>query len=244
MGEIIPGACMKAPTDSACTDTDFGATDTLPDLMATAVSDLTTAKACLADPSASSCTTTYSSSSALPSVLDLKCSTSTCSTIETDVDTLETSVTALESCMQTPTDSSCTDEDIGGTDSLPDKVALLTTCMTTPDDSSCTINAVSDSLPLMVTNMDSCMTSIEDSDCTSSYGATTNYVSNSGSSLVGWVQQLRMPSIIQCTMGPTALTFSNEATTNSDGDKVTTDSCNVAKWYEQVTWSSCTQSDH
>ena len=82
-----------------------------------------------------------------------------------------------------------------------------------------------------------------------------------------------MPSIIQCTMGTTALTFSNEATTNSDGDKVTTDSCNVAKWYEQVgrlehcsqiskhanrakyptlvinktftqvTWSSCTQSD-
>jgi len=44
-------------------------------------------------------------------------------------------------------------------------------------------------------------------------------------------------------MGTTALTFSNEATTNSDGDKVTTDSCNVAKWYEQVTWSSCTQSD-
>ena len=88
------------------------------------------------------------------------------------------------------------------------QVALLTTCMTTPDDSSCTINAVSDSLPLMVcnflrsstflhnsfqvTNMDSCMTSIEDSDCTSSYGATTNYVSNSGSSLVGWVQQLSM----------------------------------------------------
>ena len=87
------------------------------------------------------------------------------------------------------------------------QVALLTTCMTTPDDSSCTINAVSDSLPLMVgsfprsstlhnsfqvTNMDSCMTSIEDSDCTSSYGATSNYVSNSGSSLVGWVQQLSM----------------------------------------------------
>ena len=43
-----------------------------------------------------------------------------------------------------------------------------------------------------VTNMDSCMTSIEDSECTSSYGATSNYVSNSGSSLVGWVQQLSM----------------------------------------------------
>ena len=94
-------------------------------LQATTVSDLTTAKACLSDPSVScicpttiqapfnsywhkhqfppshddcqdsSCTTTYSSTSALPSVLDLKCSTSTCSSIQTDIDSLETSVTAL-----------------------------------------------------------------------------------------------------------------------------------------------------
>ena len=29
----IIGACMKTPTNSACTSTDFGATDTLPDLL-------------------------------------------------------------------------------------------------------------------------------------------------------------------------------------------------------------------
>ena len=29
----ILGSCMKTPTSSACTSTDFGATDTLPDLM-------------------------------------------------------------------------------------------------------------------------------------------------------------------------------------------------------------------
>merc|ERR1719458_373857 len=236
-------ACMKTPTSSACTTTDFGSTDTLPNLLATTVSDLTTAKACLSDPSASSCTTTYSSSSALPSVLNLKCSTSTCSSIQTDVDSLETSVSALNSCMQSPTDSSCTGEDIGGSDSLPDKVALLTTCMTTPDDSTCTINAVSTSLPLKVTNMDSCMTSIEDTSCTSSYGATSNYVSNAGSSLIGWVQQLRMPSVVQCTLGTTALTFASVATDDADGNKVTTDNCGVSKNYEQLTWSSCTQSD-
>ena len=97
-------------------------------------------------------------------MLELKCSTSTCSSIQTDVDSLETSVSALsengggdqnddddqkemdgqehhsqlpekmmmmikiimipDSCMQSPTDSSCTGEDIGGTDSLPDKVNI------------------------------------------------------------------------------------------------------------------------
>merc|ERR1719288_604195 len=87
------------------------------------------------------------------------------------------------------------------------------------------------------------MTSIEDSTCTSSYGTTSNYVSNSGSSLIGWVQQLRMPSIVQCTLGTTALTFSNVATEDDDGNKVTTDSCGVAANYQQLTWSSCTQSD-
>ena len=30
-----------------------------------------------------------------------------------------------DSCMQSPTDSSCTGEDIGGTDSLPDKVNIM-----------------------------------------------------------------------------------------------------------------------
>jgi len=87
------------------------------------------------------------------------------------------------------------------------------------------------------------MTSIEDGSCTSSYGATSKYVSKGGSSLVGWVQQLRMPSIIQCTLGTTALTFSTVATDDDDGNKVTTDGCGVAKNYEQLTWSSCTQSD-
>ena len=100
-------------------------------------------------------------------MLELKCSTTTCSSIQTDVDSLETSVSALsengggdqndddddqkeldvqehqsqlsekmimmmminvimipDSCMQSPTDSSCTGEDIGGTDSLPDKVNI------------------------------------------------------------------------------------------------------------------------
>ena len=66
-------------------------------------------------------------------------------------------------------------------------------------------------------------------------GSTTEYVSISMVTLIFYhISWSGMPSIIQCTMGTTALTFSNEATTNSDGDKVTTDSCNVAKWYEQV----------
>ena len=66
-------------------------------------------------------------------------------------------------------------------------------------------------------------------------GSTTEYVSIAMVTLIFYhISWSGMPSIIQCTMGTTALTFSNEATTNSDGDKVTTDSCNVAKWYEQV----------
>ena len=44
-----------------------------------------------------------------------------------------------------------------------------------------------------------------------------------------------MPSIVQCTLGTTALTFGNVATEDADsGNKVTTDSCTVAKNYEQV----------
>ena len=43
-----------------------------------------------------------------------------------------------------------------------------------------------------------------------------------------------MPSIIQCTLGTTALTFSTVATDDDDGNKVTTDGCGVAKNYEQV----------
>ena len=66
-------------------------------------------------------------------------------------------------------------------------------------------------------------------------GSTAEYVSIAMVTLIFYhISWSGMPSIIQCTMGTTALTFSNEATTNSDGDKVTTDSCNVAKWYEQV----------
>ena len=44
-----------------------------------------------------------------------------------------------------------------------------------------------------------------------------------------------MPSIVQCTLGTTALTFSNVATEDDDGNKVTTDSCGVAANYQQVT---------
>ena len=29
----VVGSCMKTPTSTSCTSTDFGATDTLPDLM-------------------------------------------------------------------------------------------------------------------------------------------------------------------------------------------------------------------
>ena len=31
--DYILGTCMKTPTDSGCTSTDFGAADTLPDLL-------------------------------------------------------------------------------------------------------------------------------------------------------------------------------------------------------------------
>ena len=48
-------------------------------------------------------------------------------------------------------------------------------------------------------------------------------------------QSSEMPSIVQCTLGTTALTFGNVATEDADsGNKVTTDSCTVAKNYEQV----------
>ena len=102
-----------------------------------------------------------------------------------------------------------------------------------------------------MTNIDSCMTSIEDSSCTDSYGKTDNYVSNKGSSasLIGWVQQLSKkryplnlfiltvsgkPSIVQCTLGTTALTFGDVATEDASGTRLTTDSCAVAKNYEKV----------
>ena len=52
-----------------------------------------------------------------------------------------------------------------------------------------------------------------------------------------------MPSVVQCTLGTTALTFGNEATEDSDsGNKVTTDSCAVAKNYEQVMFGNMIKS--
>ena len=44
-----------------------------------------------------------------------------------------------------------------------------------------------------------------------------------------------MPSVVQCTLGTTALTFADVATNDADGNRVTTDNCGVAKNYEQVT---------
>ena len=44
-----------------------------------------------------------------------------------------------------------------------------------------------------------------------------------------------MPSVVQCTLGTTALTFASVATDDADGNKVTTDNCGVSKNYEQVT---------
>ena len=58
------------------------------------MTDLDTVKACITDPSASTCTDTYTSSTSLPLVLDAKCSATTCDLLTT--------------CLTTPDDSACT----------------------------------------------------------------------------------------------------------------------------------------
>ena len=52
-----------------------------------------------------------------------------------------------------------------------------------------------------------------------------------------------MPSVVQCTLGTTALTFASVATDDADGNKVTNDNCGVAKNYEQVTKYICSDVD-
>ena len=124
---------MQSPTDSACTSDTNGGTDSLPDItvaysensssnliqataistLATVMTDLDTVKACITDPSASTCTDTYASSTALPSVLEAKCSTTTCDLLTT--------------CLTTPDDSTCTINSVST--SIPLKV-LFTIVMT------------------------------------------------------------------------------------------------------------------
>ena len=46
------------------------------------------------------------------------------------------------------------------------------------------------------------------------------------------------PAMVQCTQGPTALTYG----TQSVGG-VSTDGCSVSKNYEQITWAACTHTE-
>merc|ERR1712203_390955 len=212
----------------------------------TLTTDLNVVKECFKDPTAAACTGTYSDSDGtmLPSVLNSKCSSTTCTT-------LTTSVTNLESCMATPTDSSCSDTTLDDTaDSLPQKVTLFDTCMTTPSDAACTLSSTTTSVPYKVTNLDKCMESIDDATCTASYGQTSNYISSGGTGMVGWIQQIKQPAVVQCSMGNVALTFPNTAGTDSNGD-LTTDGgtptaiapgCDVAKIYEKITFGTCSKS--
>jgi len=64
--------------------------------------------------------------------------------------------------------------------------------------------------------------------------------------MVGWIQQFKKPSIIQCTFGNNpALTFPNEADTAgltlaASGAPA---GCDVSKNYEQLTFSKCSQTE-
>jgi len=247
--------CMSDPTATACTAT-YGSSSSLPTVLAskcdgttctTLTSDLDVVKECFKDPSSSACTGTYSDSDGtmLPSVLSSKCTSTTCTT-------LTTSVTNLESCMATPTDTSCTSTTLDDTSaSLPQKVTLLDTCMTTPSDAACTIKTTTTSVPYKVTNLDKCMESIDDATCTASYGQTSYYVSSGGKGMVGWIQQMRQPSVIQCSMAKLELTFPNTAANDATTGDLTTDGgtptaispgCDVAKIYEKLTFGTCTKS--
>jgi len=82
-------------------------------------------------------------------------------------------------------------------------------------------------------------------------GQTTNYISSGGQGMVGWIQQMRQPSVIQCSLGKDpVLSFPNTAATDANND-LTTDGgtptaiapgCDVAKIYEKLTFGTCTKS--
>ena len=89
--------------------------------------DVTTLKGCMTDPTATSCTGTYTTTSSMPVI------TATMAALPA----LSADVMTLKGCMTSPTDSSCTGTFSAATN-LNKLVDSLSKCMTNPTASDCT----------------------------------------------------------------------------------------------------------